>query len=68
VVEGDLVTTQVTFRGTHQGEFLGVAPTGKPMTFSIIDIWRVQNGKITELWHNVPVADILEQIGGPPAQ
>lgn len=62
VVEGDLVTVYVTYVGTHQAEFLGVAPTGKVVTWSIIDIMRVQNGRITELWHDVPNGDILEQI------
>jgi predicted ester cyclase len=62
VVEGDLVVAYTTYNGTHQGEFLGVAPTGKAVTWSIIDIFRVKDSKITELWHNVPNEDILEQI------
>lgn len=64
VIEGDLVTAYVTFNGTHQAEFLGVAPIGKEVTWSIIDLWRVQDGKIAELWHNIPNEDILEQIDG----
>jgi predicted ester cyclase len=71
VVEDDLVTAVVTVSGTHQAEFMGVAPTGNTMTFSIIDIWRVKDGKITDVWHNSPSADILQQIGYtlvPPAQ
>ena len=71
VIEGDMVTAMATVSGTHQGELLGVAPTGKPMTFSIIDIWHVKDGKITEVWHNFPTADILQQIGYqlvPPAK
>jgi predicted ester cyclase len=63
VVKNDLVTTVVTFKGTHtNGELLGVPTTGYPVTFSIIDIWRVNDGKFTELWHNVPNSDILEQL------
>jgi predicted ester cyclase len=71
VSEGDLVITRVTLSGTHQGEFAGVAPTGKPMTETHIDIHRVQNGKITDIWHTIPNAEILQQIGYelvPPAQ
>jgi predicted ester cyclase len=68
VVEGDMVTALVTFSGTHQGEFLGVAPTGRLMTFSLIDLFRFQDGKVVEVWHYVPVPDILEQISDPPAQ
>lgn len=69
--EGDLVTTRVTLSGTHQGEFAGVAPTGNPMTETHIDIHRVQNGKITDIWHTIPDAEVLQQIGYklvPPAQ
>ncbi len=62
VVEDDLVTACVTYDGTHQAEFLGVPATGKAVTWSIIDIWRVKAGKIVELWHHIPNDDILEQI------
>lgn len=62
VVEDDLVTAYVTYNGTHQAEFLGVPATGKAVTWSIIDIWRVRDGKIVELWHHIPNEDILEQV------
>ena len=65
---GPPLTAIVTASGTHQVAIMGVAPTGNPVTFSLIDIWRVQNGKLTDIWHNVPNSDILEQIGTPPAQ
>lgn len=67
VIKDDLVTAVVTFSGTHKGTLLGIAPTGKPVTFSLIDIWRVKNGKLVEIWHNVPNSDILAQIK-PPAK
>ncbi len=62
-VEGDMVTAYVTYNATHQAEFVGVAATGTPVTWSIIDIMRVKDGRISELWHNIPNDDILEQIG-----
>jgi predicted ester cyclase len=71
MLKGDLVTTVVTFSGTHQGEMMGVAPTNKPVTWTHIDIHRVKNGKIVEVWHNIPMSDILQQIGYtfvPPAK
>ena len=40
------MTACVTYDGTHQAEFLGVPATGKAVTWSIIDIWRVKAGKI----------------------
>lgn len=62
VVEEDLVTAYVTYNATHQAEFLDIPTTGKAVTWSIIDIWRVKDGKIVELWHNLPNEDILEPI------
>jgi predicted ester cyclase len=63
VIEGDLVVALVTVTGTHQGELAGVAPTGNKVTFTQIDIWRVEDGRIAEVWHNFATADIMEQIG-----
>jgi predicted ester cyclase len=51
VVEGDLVATFVSFTGTLQGDFLGVAAAGQPVAWSHIDIHRVRDGQIAEIWH-----------------
>lgn len=70
IVDGDMVATFVTFRGTHQGELLGVAPTGKPVEWSHIDIHRVEGGQIAELWHTGVFELIQLQLGYqlvPPA-
>ena len=63
VIEDDMITAIVTISATHKAEFMGVAPTGNTVTWSNIDIWHVENGKITEVWHNQASADILQQIG-----
>jgi steroid delta-isomerase-like uncharacterized protein len=47
--DGELVTTYKTYHGTHQGTFLGVAPTGRRIHFETVDVMRVHDGKITEL-------------------
>ncbi|NJN84698.1 MAG: SnoaL-like domain-containing protein [Caldilineaceae bacterium] len=64
VLKDDLVTAYVTYNGTHQAEFLGAKPTGKAVTWSMIDIFRVKDGKVVELWHDIPNEDVLDQIGG----
>ena len=52
VAEGDKVWVRLTYEGTHTGEFLGVAPTGKKITgMSSIDIYRIANGKLVEYWN-----------------
>ncbi|MCE7986029.1 MAG: hypothetical protein DYG89_33040 [Caldilinea sp. CFX5] len=71
MVKDDMVAAVVTVSGTHTAEFMGIAPTGNKMSFSQIDIWRVKNGKITDVWHNFASADILQQVGytlAPPAK
>jgi steroid delta-isomerase-like uncharacterized protein len=66
VVEGDKVVTRKSFNGTHKGEFLGVPATGKPVTIDVIDIVRVNNGKIVEHWNIVDVMSVMHQIGALP--
>lgn len=48
IAEGDLVVSQVTMRGTHKGEWLGIAPTGKAIAVTAVNIDRVVDGRIVE--------------------
>jgi predicted ester cyclase len=50
IAEGDKVVTRWTARGTHQGEFLGIAPTGDEVAVSGIEFDRVVEGRIDEAW------------------
>src|SRR6266567_5236337 len=52
IAEGDRVASRATLRGTHQGEFMGIPPTGKPMTVTGIGIDRIVDGKFVEGWLN----------------
>lgn len=63
VAEGDLVMTHKTFTGTHQGQFMGVAPTGKAISFGVIDILRVEEGKIVEHWAIQDRLGMMQQLG-----
>lgn len=49
-VDGDIVTTFKTYRGTHLGALLGIDPTGRPVHFGTVDVMRVDNGRIVEHW------------------
>jgi predicted ester cyclase len=49
-VDGDIVTTFKIYHGTHRGEFLGIAPTGKTIQFETVDAMRVRDGQITDHW------------------
>ncbi len=51
IAEGDKVMVRWTFHGKHQGEYLGIPPTGKQVTFSGIYIFRIADGRIAEVWN-----------------
>lgn len=68
IVEADRVVTRSTARGTHTGEFLGVAPTGRQVAFELIDVNRVgADGRIVEYWVAVDSHSVLLQLGAPCA-
>jgi len=62
--EGDLVAFRSTIRGTHQKIFQGIAPTGRKVTVSLLDIVRVEDRKIVEHWGGPDFLDWLQQLGG----
>ena len=62
IAEGDKVATRWTFRGTHQGEFMGIAATGKQVTVTGINISRHTNGKYVEDWGNWDLLGLMEQL------
>ncbi len=66
IAEGDKVTTRKTFHGTHEGEFMGIPPTGKEVELLVIDIFRVTGGKLSEHWGTWDRLSILEQIEAMP--
>jgi len=69
LADGDCVTTFKTYHGTHEGEFLGIAPTHRRIQFETVDVMRVRNGKITDHWGVGNLLSLIQQIGGwtPPA-
>lgn len=68
VAEGDTVVTRFTLTGTHKGELMGAAPTGKKITFHAIDMLRVSGGKVVEAWHQGDEMMAMTQLGvKPPA-
>ncbi len=67
VSEGELVTTHKTFHGRHTGEFMGIPPTGTEISFDVIDILRVSDGKMREHWNVVDALGLMTQLGAVPA-
>lgn len=66
VEEGDLVATLVTGHGTHNGPFMGHAPTGNKATWASMGFFRVADGKIIEHWGSPDLLTLMQQIGAIP--
>lgn len=66
IAEGDKVVTRITYRGTHQGEFMGIPPTGRPVTMTFTGINRIAGGKIAEGWVNFDALGMMQQLGVIP--
>ncbi|MDM9382334.1 ester cyclase [Chlorogloeopsis sp. ULAP01] len=62
IVEGEKVVARWTVHGTHQQEFRGITPTGKPLTYSGISIFRFANSKIQEVWTSMDELGLLKQL------
>ena len=63
IAENDLVATRYVMRGTHQGEFADIPPTGKQFTVTGIEMHRFADGKLVELWNVVDLLGMLQQLG-----
>ena len=59
----DHFAMRYTARGTHKGEFMGVAPTGKSFEVAALQISRIENGKVVERWGSTDQLGILKQLG-----
>jgi predicted ester cyclase len=63
VVEGNQAVAHSLLTGTHSGEFIGVAPTGKSVTWSHTDFLRFAGGKVVERWVSADTLTLFQQIG-----
>ena len=63
IAEGDKVVTRWTVRGTHQGELMGIPPTGKQVTLPGVVIDRIANGQLVESWLQADALGMLQQLG-----
>jgi steroid delta-isomerase-like uncharacterized protein len=67
IAEADKVVERDTVTGTHQGEYMGLPPTGKSVAYEEIFIMRFLNGRIAEIWGVVDVFSQMKQLGMIPA-
>lgn len=67
IAEGDLVAERFVAQGTHRGEIMSVAPTGRTVELAGINIFRIKEGKITERWGRLDDLGFMQQLGVMPA-
>ena len=63
VAEGDRVVARYTTRGTHGGDLFGTPPSGRAVTMTGIEIYRLSNGRVAELWGEYDMSDVNGQAG-----
>ncbi len=68
MADGDKVVDHSVLEGKHTGPSFGIPPSDKSVSVSATNIWRIQNGKIAEIWHIEDIFGLMQQIGAiPPA-
>jgi steroid delta-isomerase-like uncharacterized protein len=66
IAEGDKVAARFTMRGTHEGTFYGVPPTGKKIEVNAMNIYLFSNSEIVEEHGQPDLLGLLQQIGAVP--
>ena len=67
IAEGDKVAARFTMRGTHQGTFFGVPPTGRKIVVQTMNFYRLTGGQFIEERGQPDLLGLLQQIGAAPA-
>lgn len=63
IAEGNKVAVRFTAHGVHKGDFMGLQATGKPITMTGIEVFRIKDGKIAELWGEANLLGLMQQFG-----
>jgi len=63
IAQGDEVACRFSARGVHKGEFMGLPPTGREITMTGIEIFRIKDGRIAEIWGEANLMGLMMQLG-----
>lgn len=63
IAEGEKIAARFEMRGTHQGEFFGIPPTGKTIAVKAVNFYRFENGAIVEEYGQPDLLGLMQQIG-----
>ncbi len=66
IAEGDKVLIRWTLSGTQEGELMGIPPTGRRVTVTGFDLFRIERGKIAEMWQEADLLGMMQQLGVIP--
>jgi steroid delta-isomerase-like uncharacterized protein len=67
LAEGDRVAARHTHHVTHGGEFAGLPPTGRQASVDGLELFRIEHGRIAEMWHHDDLLGLMQQLGAAPA-
>jgi hypothetical protein len=67
IAEGEMVVVRETYRLKHKGEFQGIPPTGKEVSVTGTEIYRIVDGKFVEQWVEADMLGLMQQVGVLPA-
>lgn len=68
LAEGDRVSLRITVSATHLGEYLGVAPTNRKVSWHLVEELRFAGGKVVEHWDVMNYLPLLQALGKVPAE
>ncbi len=68
VAQGNTVITRKAFHGTHQGDFMGIAPTHKRVQINVTDVLCLERNQLVEHWGIVDQVGLMQQLGVIPSQ
>ena len=66
IAEGNKIVARWRSHATHQGEYMGIPPSGKEVEFTGISVYRIEAGKIAESWNVEDQLGLMQQIGAIP--
>ncbi len=67
MAQGDKVLIRWSMTGKHDGDLMGVPPSGKDITVTGFDLFRIDGGKIVEMWQEMDQMGMMQQIGAIPS-
>jgi steroid delta-isomerase-like uncharacterized protein len=67
LAEGDRVLVRHTHHVTHGGDFAGLPPSGKQAVIDGLELFRVRDGRVAEMWHQDDLLSLMQQLGAIPA-